>query len=132
VAFGDASQGREIVTTHGRRLRRCRTLPRTELRFFRPGGSPPPGALLGLCHNSWVINTVLTLPLTQHVDSISVVTYWNREEKERIDIPDEAIAEFNQKLEQGQDKTQQLMLATVIEIRDLEVGRGAFFSLKFQ
>jgi len=60
------------------------------------------------------------------------VTYWNREEKERIDIPDEAIAEFNQKLEQGQDKTQQLMLATVIEIRDLEVGRGAFFSLKFQ
>lgn len=74
--------------------------------------------------------TVLTLPLAERLDSISVATYWNKVERERVEIPDEAIEEFNQKLEQGQGKQQQLMLATVIEIRDLEIGAGGILVTK--
>ena len=68
--------------------------------------------------------TVLTLPLEEPLESISVVSAWNNKEIERVEIPDNVIAEFNQKQEQEQNKRQRLTLATVIEIRDLEIGNG--------
>lgn len=96
-------------------------------------------SLMGVYPNSAVVDldghsklpkvcayTVLTLPLEEPLESISVVSAWNNKEIERVEIPDNVIAEFNQKQEQEQEqnKRQRLMLATVIEIRDLEIGDG--------
>jgi len=94
-------------------------------------------SLMGVYPNSAVVDldghsklpkvcayTVLTLPLEEPLESISVVSAWNNKEIERVEIPDNVIAEFNQKQEQEQNKRQRLTLATVIEIRDLEIGNG--------
>lgn len=97
-------------------------------------------SLMGVYPNSAVVDldghsklpkvcayTVLTLPLEEPLESISVVSAWNNKEIERVEIPDNVIAEFNQKQEQEQNKRQRLTLATVIEIRDLEIGNGGAF-----
>jgi len=74
--------------------------------------------------------TVLSLPLVEKLTSIAVTTSWNGKEIERVDIPEGVMTEFNNKLESDPDKKQQLMLATVVQIRDLEIGDGGRLQTK--
>lgn len=68
--------------------------------------------------------TVLSLPLREKLTSIAVASTWNNKEIGRVEIPDQVIEDFNKKLEGDPNKNQQLTLATIIEIRDLEIGDG--------
>lgn len=68
--------------------------------------------------------TVLSLPLVERLASIAVTTSWNGKEVERVDIPEDVILEFNSKLEAETAQKKQFMLATVVQIRDLEIGSG--------
>ncbi|NLC36044.1 MAG: hypothetical protein GX772_06305 [Alcaligenaceae bacterium] len=68
--------------------------------------------------------TVLSLPLVERLISIVVTTSWNDEEVGRVEIPENVVSGFNNKLEAAPRGKNQLMLATAIQIRDLEIGDG--------
>lgn len=100
-------------------------------------------SLMGIYPNSAVVDldghkrlpkicayTVITLPLDGPLKSLSVVSYWNDEKLQGVDIPDEAIADFKRKSNEKNSKQQQLSLATVIEIRDLDIKDGGILLTK--
>ena len=74
--------------------------------------------------------TVITLPLDRQLGSISVVSFWNDKKLQGVDIPDEVITEFNKESNNKNSKKQQLSLATVIEIRDLDINDGGILLTK--
>lgn len=68
--------------------------------------------------------TVISLSESIELESIAVISLWEGEEMQRVEIPTEAIDEFNFKKKESGGEKIRLNLATVIEIRDLDIGSG--------
>lgn len=68
--------------------------------------------------------TVINLSASIELESIAVVSLWEGEEIQRVEIPTEAIDDFNATKQETDSEKLRLNVATVIEIRDLDIGSG--------
>lgn len=76
------------------------------------------------------VYTMLTLPHGHQLEKITVTSEWNDKEVERIEIPAAGIADINQKLANTTIKNPKVRLATMMEIRNLEIGEGGWLQTK--